>query len=226
MIYIRKYKIGDIQLKSSRKNIIITNLIIGIVVIVLLIAYITEPVRFFGVIGLGLLIISLICNTEIWSVKTENNILFVKTGLTRYIIPFKDLIDIKLIKRRNFNSNEYTEILQIKYRKNNKIRYIELTYVRALGPLFYIKLVNEDKIIAFTDKFSTNRFSEEKDGYLNIRTQEEEKELEELLSNLLWNKDLQDIEPKKVTIIIISTIIITIGIILCFLIPYIIECSS
>lgn len=224
--YIRKYKLEDVQLKSSRKYFIITSFIIGIVEIVLLIGFRTEPVQFWSVIAIGFMIISLQLYSEVWSIKTENESLNVKLGITQYTIPFRDFINIKLIKRRgkrrgNYDySYYYDEILQIIYKKNNRMKRLELTTYK--NSFTNVKLINEYEVIEFINKFS----KEEKDGYLDIRTQEEEKELEEMLSKLLWTNELEYIEQKKVVIVIISTVVITIGIILCFLIPYIIKCNS
>jgi len=42
----------------------------------------------------------------------------------------------------------------------------------------------------------------------------------------LWSNDIEYIESKKLIKIIIGTVVITTGIILCFLIPYVIKCNS
>ena len=141
--YIRKYKLEDVQLKSSRKYFIITSFIIGIVEIVLLIGFRTEPVQFWSVIAIGFMIISLQLYSEVWSIKTENESLNVKLGITQYTIPFRDFINIKLIKRRgkrrgNYDySYYYDEILKehdAEYNYNNNYRLIlERELVNKLG---------------------------------------------------------------------------------------------
>ena len=122
-----------------------------------------------------------------------------------------------------------SKILQIEYKKDNKIRYIDLCYKKSIWILMNkcnIVLESETEILELKDKFSTDESLEEKDGYFNIRTQEEEKELEDMLKTKLWGNNIKFIERKKITIVIIITVTITIGIILCFLIPYAIKCNS
>ena len=112
-----------------------------------------------------------------------------------------------------------SKILQIEYKKDNKIRYIDLCYKKSIWILMNkcnIVLESETEILELKDKFSTDESLEEKDF----------KELEDMLKTKLWGNNIKYIERKKITIVIIITVTITIGIILCFLIPYAIKCNS
>lgn len=215
MGYIRKYKARDIKLKSSKKYIIITSIIIGILTIALLIGFREDPVKFWGTIGISIMIFALTFDAEYWSIENENHILKIKRGIVKIVIPFENLVNVDVIIRRN--EGHVTRKLQILYRKNNRIKRIELIY-----RIRFIRIANEGEVRLFMDTFS----EEEKDGYLDIRTKEEEIELEEVLKKQLWSNELRYIEPKKIAIVLIITVVITIGIILCFLIPYIIQCNN
>lgn len=215
MDYIRKYKARDIELKSSKKYIIITSIIVGILTIALLIGFREDPGKFWGTVGISIMIFALAFDTEYWSIENENDILKIKRGVVKIVIPFKNLINVDAITISN--EGHVTRKLQILYRKNNRIKRMELTY-----RIRFIRIANEGEVRLFIDTFS----EEEKEGYLDIRTKEEEIELEEVLNKQLWSNELQYIEPKKIAIVLISTVVITIGIILCFLIPYIIQCNN
>lgn len=215
MGYIRKYKARDIKLKSSKKYIIITSIIVGILTIALLIGFREDPVKFWGTIGISIMIFALTFDAEYWSIENENHILKIKRGVVKIVIPFENLVNVDVIIRRN--EGHVTRKLQILYRKNNRIKRIELIY-----RIRFIRIANEGEVRLFMDTFS----EEEKDGYLDIRTKEEEIELEEVLKKQLWSNELRYIEPKKIAIVLIITVVITIGIILCFLIPYIIQCNN
>ncbi len=215
MGYIRKYKARDIKLKSSKKYIIITSIIVGILTIALLMGFREDPVKFWGTIGISIMIFALTFDAEYWSIENENHILKIKRGVVKIVIPFENLVNVDVIIRRN--EGHVTRKLQILYRKNNRIKRIELIY-----RIRFIRIANEGEVRLFMDTFS----EEEKDGYLDIRTKEEEIELEEVLKKQLWSNELRYIEPKKIAIVLIITVVITIGIILCFLIPYIIQCNN
>ncbi len=215
MDYIRKYKERDIKLKTSEKYIIITSIIVGILTIALLIGFREEPGKFWGTAGISIMILALAFDAEYWSIENENDILKIKRGVVKIVIPFKNLVNVDSITISN--EGHITRKLQILYRKNNRIKRMELTYRSG-----FIRIANEGEVRLFINTFS----EEEKEGYLDIRTKEEEIELEEVLNKQLWGNELQYIEPKKIAIVLISTVVITIGIILCFLIPYIIQCNN
>ncbi len=216
--YIKRYKPEDIELESGKKYVIRQCLMIAIVGIGLSMLYnkIDESKQFWAVLVLSLMAILLKLDSQYWLIKSENDVLFIKLGLTKCRIPFKDLIDIKMITRVGGRVPRRTyKIIRITYKKDERMKQLEL-FLNKNSP------VNE--VIKFIDKFSEYRID---DTYLDIRTQEEEKELEKILGKALWTNDIRYVEPKKLMIIVISTVVITTGIILYFwLIPRIIECNN
>lgn len=194
---IRKYKDKVINLQSSRKLVRIESIIYCIIIIMTICTIIlcikTNHPEGQGLWGIAVIIIGLFCfylyKTD-WSVKNANNILYVRKWIFTHEIPYKDLIDIKqsseLIHRSNFHWYEY---LSITYKKGKKIKQIKMDYLSD-APFFKFEYVKESQIIEFINTFlkSGELIENNKESnvllseYKNIRTEQEEKEIDNILN--------------------------------------------
>ena len=189
---IRKYKDRVINIQSSRILVRIQTIIYFIIIIMTIYASIlgiktntsgAQELWKLAIIMIGLFVLFLY--QKDWSVKNENNILYVRKWIFTYKIPYKDLIDIKQIEssifRRDFHSCEYLIII---YKKGKKLKLIEIEY------LFKFEYVKKSQIMEFINTFfkSVELIENRKESnplltdYKNIRTEQEEKEIDNMLN--------------------------------------------
>lgn len=211
---IRKYKDRDIKIQSSRKLVTIKWILFCTVIIMIIwtnILITSNSGETKSLYAILILMITLFCidlYQRDWLIETKDNILFVRRWIFKYKIPFRDLIDIeddwwwhsKYHYKRNF--------LKIKYKKGNNIKNIQIDYL--IEDIFikweYAEKSEVTELIniffrcgeLIEDREETNILLSE---YKDIRTEQEEKEIDDLL-----NKK-QKIEGKVIWILICALVI-------------------
>lgn len=236
--FIRKYKDVDFKLQSSRKGIKKIKIIFLLFIIILCACFLGMGENWKTIVGycsMSMVLFGLSLYFYDWSIETKDNVVIVKKVIfVRARIPFKDLIAMEGYKETIHSSkgrstkNIYR--LLIKYKKGNHIRHISVIYLeetsynkREVAPINEIKeLINifsrQGKIKEVGNIFNTqwdlmeNR--KENPEYKNIRTEQEEKEIEDLL-NIQRKR-----EEKIIWIIIFAVIIIPIVTILAFTLEF------
>ena len=210
---IRKYKEGDIKIQSSRKNVTIKWIFFCVAIImiwiIILISFCSSETKSLPVLLIFMIILlGINLYQRDWSIETKDKILIVRRCIFKYKIPFRDLIDIeddwwwhsKYHYKRNF--------LKIKYKKGNNIKNIQIDYL--IEDIFikweYAKKSEVTELIniffrggeLIEDKERTNLLLSE---YKDIRTEQEEKEIDDLL-----NKK-QKTEEKVIWLLICTLVI-------------------
>ena len=198
---IRKYKNIDMQLQTSRKQvrkitifyILILFIIIWVTILVnynidktinsrLLLNMVQLILIWLVFIGFNLFIID-------WSIKTQDNKLFIRRWIFKSEIPFRDLIDI--IDDWWYHESFKYNFIEIKYKKGNKVKYSKMYYLWEV-PFLKYEFIKKSDITEFVNIFyrdggtieglkETNILLPE---YKNIRTEEEEKEMDNLLNKI------------------------------------------
>ena len=187
---IRKYKDVDIQIQSSRKQVKIQCIFFILILCMIIWAillfnvndnHIGKPslypclIVWFVIFGFNLYNID-------WTIKTENDTLFIKRWIFRYNIPYRDLIDIQDKWWWWGKDNVKRDFLEIKYKKGKMIRYLQIDYL-VKTPFLKFEYMNKNKIIEFINIFlkggdsiecikGSNVFLPE---YKDFRTKQEEK---------------------------------------------------
>lgn len=226
--FIRKYKDVNYKVQSSRK-IIRTKIIIFLLFIIILCACLLSlGHEYKSVAGFFTFLFCFNLYFDVWSIETKDKVVIVKKGIfVRARIPFKDLIAMEGYKETTYGSNRYSteEIycILIKYKKGNHIKHISEIYFKKTA-YYKIEYAKIDEIRELINIFSRqgaikevgNIFNTqwelmenrtENPEYKNIRTEQEEKEIEDLL-NIQGKR-----EEKIMWIIFFAAIIITIVII-------------
>lgn len=217
---IRKYKDKGIKIQSSRKLVAIKWILFCMVVILIiwtniLIASSSGETKSLHAILIVMIILFCIdlYQTD-WLLKTKNNILFVRKWIFKYKIPFRELIDIE--DKWWWHNNYKRNFLEIKYKKGNNIKNIQINY---LIKVHFIKweYAKKDEVIELIniffrggelieDREETNILLSE---YKDIRTEQEEKEIDDLLNKKQKNEG-------KVIWILICVLVISFIAFICF----------
>lgn len=209
---IRKYKDRDIKIQSSRKIVAIKWILFCTVIIMIIwtnILITSSSVETKSLHAILILMITLLCidlyQTD-WLLKTKENILIVRKWIFKYKIPFRELIDIE--DKWWWHDNLKRNFLEIKYKKGNNIKNIQIDYLIKVPFIKweYAKKSEVTELIniffkggeLIEDREETNLLLSE---YKDIRTEQEEKEIDDLL-----NKK-QKIEEKVIWILICVLVI-------------------
>lgn len=210
---IRKYKDKPINLQSSRKLVRTTYIIYCIIVIMIIgiiISIVKTNARYENV-WKSLILVTVIFLFNLyfidWSVKTSNNILLVRKWIFQYKIPFKDLINIQEDWGLDEDFWKY-EFIRIKYRKGKKIKNLRMDYL-IKSPFLNFEYVKKSEIKELIHVFfiAGELIENRKESnvllpeYKNIRTEQEEKEIDDWLNKRKNNEE-------KIIWILISILVI------------------
>lgn len=200
---IRKSKDVDIQIQSSRKQVriqcvffvlLLCMIICSIILVTASDDNVGKPKSLYSIFILILILFCFDLYRIDWSLKTKNHILFIKKWIFKYEIPFRDLIDIK--DDWWWSDSFKREFLDIKYKKGNKMKFLKIDYLWKT-PFLKFEYMNKNKITEFINIFFRcgELIDDKKENnillpdYKNIRTKEEEKELDDWLNKRNNNEE-------------------------------------
>ena len=93
--------------------------------------------------------------SSLWSLKMENDALYIVRGRKKYKIDFENLINVKKISTHSRYS--YMEYLRIKFKINNEIRHIDLKLYEQ-GGFVRCRYVQNEEIQEFINCFEIRGF--------------------------------------------------------------------
>lgn len=210
---IRKYKDRDIKIQSSRKNVAIKWIFFCVAIImiwtIIIISFGSGETKSLPVLSiLMMILLGIDLYQTDWLLKTKDNILFVRRWIFKYKIPFRELIDIEDDWWWNEKYKYKRNFLVIQYKKGKRIKNIQIDYLieEAFIKREYAKKSEITELIniffrggeLIENREKTNILLSE---YKDIRTEQEEKEIDDLL-----NKK-KKIEGKVIWILICALII-------------------
>jgi len=236
--FIRKYKDVNYKVQSSRKGIKTITIIFLLFIIILCAVFLSLGAEYKAIGGYCIIFTVLFCFFLYffgWSIETKDNVVIVKKGIfVRARIPFKDLIAMEGYKEtvhssRQFSTEKIYKIL-IKYKKGKHIKHISVIYLKesVYSKIEFAKINEIRELInifsrqgeikevgnIFNIQWELMENRKENPEYKNIRTEQEEKEIEDLLK--LQGKR----EEKIIWIVLFAVIIIPIVTIVAFTIGF------